>query len=118
MTPPPSNFTNEPKAIMNARILYHSCVDEQNIEDEGIDSILNLINVEMGGWPILQGSTWNSSSFNLLNLLLKLRKYNNDIIFAIGTSIDEKNSKAYDIEVSKNEDFRYHCLTIITDWPK
>ncbi|CAF1017329.1 unnamed protein product [Rotaria sp. Silwood1] len=103
LTPSPRNDTNEPKAITNARILYHSCINEQNIEDEGIDLILSLVNKQLGGWPILQGSSWNNSTFNLLNLLLKLRQYNNDIIFGIGTSIDEKNSQEYDIAIGQSD---------------
>ncbi|CAF0749316.1 unnamed protein product [Rotaria sp. Silwood1] len=103
LTPSPRNDTNEPKAITNARILYHSCINEQNIEDEDIDLILSLVNKQLGGWPILQGSSWNNSTFNLLNLLLKLRQYNNDIIFGIGTSIDEKNSQEYDIAIGQSD---------------
>jgi hypothetical protein len=97
------NGTTEPKSIINARILYHSCVNEQNIEDEGIDSILSLVNSELGGWPLIKGSSWDNSTFNLLNLLLKIREYNNNIIFGIGTSIDEKHSTEYDIEVSEKD---------------
>ncbi|CAF0813568.1 unnamed protein product [Rotaria sordida] len=103
LTPPLRNDSNEPKAVTNARILYHSCIDEQNIEDDGVYLILSLVNKEFGGWPILQGSSWDNSTFNLLNLLLKLRQYNNDIIFGIGTSIDEKNSKEYDIGIGQSD---------------
>ncbi|CAF4091199.1 unnamed protein product, partial [Adineta steineri] len=51
-------------------------------------------NNEFGGWPIIQ-SSWNDSNFNILNLLLKVRKYQNNIIFGIGTSIDDTNSTEY-----------------------
>lgn len=102
LTPSTNDDTNEPKAVINARILYESCINEDNIETEGIDNILSMINQDLGGWPILQGPSWDNSTFNLLNLLLRLRKYNNDIIFGIGTSIDDKNSQQYDIIVSKN----------------
>ncbi|CAF1457934.1 unnamed protein product, partial [Adineta steineri] len=89
-----------PNAIINARNLYHSCINEQHIEDEGINPILSLINNEFGGWPIIQ-SLWDNSTFNILDLLLKLRKYNNDIIFSISTSIDEKNSTEYDLRIGQ-----------------
>jgi hypothetical protein len=100
LTPSPTHDPNEPRAIVNARNLYHSCIDEQKIEDDGVDSIFSLINTQLGGWPILQGSSWDNSTFNLLNLLLKLREYNNNIIFGIDTSIDDKNSTEYDLAVS------------------
>lgn len=104
------NDTSEPKAVINARILYHSCINEQKIEDEGINTILSLIDKDFGGWPITQGSSWNNSTFDLLSLLLKLREYNNNIIFAVGTSVDEKNSAKYDIEVNENKGFEIDSL--------
>ncbi|CAF4117161.1 unnamed protein product, partial [Adineta steineri] len=102
LTSSPTNDTNEPKAIINTRNLYHSCIDEQLIEDEDISLILSLINNEFGGWPIIQ-SSWDNSTFDLLNLLLKLRKYSNNIIFDIGTSINEKNSTEYGLKISQSD---------------
>ncbi|CAF0915198.1 unnamed protein product [Adineta ricciae] len=102
LTPPSANDTAEPKAVINARKLYHSCIDEERIEDEGVDTILSLIQIEFGGWPIIQSTSWNNSTFDLFKVLLKLRKYNNDIIFGIGTSIDEKNSTEYDLIVGQS----------------
>lgn len=100
LSTPPPHGTNEPTAITNARILYETCLNEDHIEAEDVTPILSLINRELGGWPILEGSDWNDSSFNLLNLLVTLRKYSSNIIFAMGTSTDEKNSTEYDIEVT------------------
>ncbi|CAF4126552.1 unnamed protein product [Adineta steineri] len=100
LTQSSTNDTNEPNAIINARNLYHSCINEQHIEDEGINPILSLINNEFGGWPIIH-TAWDNSTFDILNLLLKLRKYNNDIIFSISTSIDEKNSTEYDLRIGQ-----------------
>lgn len=94
------NATSEPRAISNARVLYQTCLNEDQIEAEDVTPILSLINQELGGWPILQGTQWNNASFNLLNLLVTLRTYSNNVIFAMGTSTDEKNSTEYDIEVT------------------
>ncbi|CAF2933114.1 unnamed protein product [Rotaria sp. Silwood2] len=102
LTPSPTNDSTEPKAIINARVLYHSCINEENIEKEGIDTILSLINKEFGGWPILQGSSWNNSNFNLLNLLLKLRQYSTNIIFSVSTLIDDKHSTKYDTVIGQS----------------
>jgi len=96
--PLPNDMTNI-QPINNARRLYDSCVNETAIELDGVDAILSLINSQFGGWPILQGSSWSNSSFNLSNLLLKLREYNHNIIYSSGTSTDDKNSSAYYIRV-------------------
>ncbi|CAF0728323.1 unnamed protein product [Adineta steineri] len=102
LTPSSTNDTNEPNAIMNARNLYHSCINEQHIEDEGINPILSLINNQFGGWPIIQ-SSWDNSTFDILDLLLKLRKYNNNILFGIGTSVDDRNSTEYDLRITQSD---------------
>lgn len=97
----PPNGTNESKSIINARRLYDSCVNEEAIEANGANAMLSLINIELGGWPILQGSTWNNSTFNFSNLLLKLVEYGSYIIYAVGTEVDNKNSSVNLIRVSR-----------------
>jgi hypothetical protein len=95
----PPNEATELKATLNARRLYASCVNEDAIEAEDNDVILFFINTELGGWPILQGSAWNNSTFNLSRLLLKLNAYSSSVIYNIGTQIDEKNSSFRSIRV-------------------
>ena len=97
----PPNGTNEPDAILNARRLYASCVDEETIEVDGVDAILAFVNTELGGWPLLQGSAWVNSTFNFSRLLLKLYEYNSNVIYNAGTGIYDMNSSAYIIRVSK-----------------
>jgi hypothetical protein len=93
----------EPQAVVNARILYGSCLNETGIEADGVAAILSLIDSKFGGWPILKGLSCDGSTFDLSNLLLTLRKYSNHVIYRVGTATDEKNSIEYDIEVKKNE---------------
>ncbi|CAF0909442.1 unnamed protein product [Rotaria sordida] len=95
------NEIDKLQSIINARILYSSCIDETEIDIGGIDPVLSLMNTKFGGWPILQGSSWNSSMFNLTNLLLKLRQYSYNIIFQIHSDIDEKNSSATNIKIGQ-----------------
>ena len=95
-----ANKNDDLKSVINARALYSSCIDEEKIELVGIEPVLSLINTEFGGWPILQGSSWNSTTFDLANLLLTLRQYDYNFIFGMGTGIDEKNSSTTYIRVS------------------
>ncbi|CAF3792998.1 unnamed protein product [Rotaria sp. Silwood1] len=90
---------NNIQSLINARRLYDSCTNETAIELETINVLLSFVNNELGGWPILQGSSWNESSFNLLRLLLKLRQYDLNIIYGCRTSTDDKNSSVNFIEV-------------------
>jgi hypothetical protein len=93
------NGTVYPKAVVNARNLYNSCIDEAGIEMEGVEPVLSIVHDEFGGWPILLGSTWDNSTYNLTRLLLQLRQYDNGIIFSVATATNQQNSSIYDIEV-------------------
>lgn len=74
-------------------------MNETAIEVDGVEPILNILNEEFGGWPILEGANWNASNFNLTNLLLKIRQYDNEIMYRIDTAVNQENSSVYDIEV-------------------
>ncbi|CAF0843829.1 unnamed protein product [Rotaria sordida] len=77
-------FDNNNLCLSTYCVKSRSCIDESKIEIEEIDSVLSLINNKLDGCPILQGSTWNSSTFSLTNLLLKLHQDNYNIIFSQG----------------------------------
>lgn len=95
----PQNRLKESTAIANAHQLYTSCMNEETIETDGVDVLLALINQEFGGWPILQGSTWNDSMFNFSQLWFKLGQYNHFIFANIETKIDKKNASIHRIRV-------------------
>jgi len=101
LSTPAANGTVEPKAVINARNLYASCMNETAIEVDGVEPILNILNEEFGGWPILEGANWNASNFNLTNLLLKIRQYDNEIMYRIDTAVNQENSSIYDIELGQ-----------------
>ncbi|CAF4443018.1 unnamed protein product [Rotaria sp. Silwood2] len=92
LSSPSTNQIDELQAIANARRLYNSCMNE---ETDSVDVLLALINKELGGWPILEGATWNNSTFNLSNMLLKIAEYNLNAIYTIITINDEQNSSLY-----------------------
>lgn len=93
------NISAESKAITNARRLYTSCVNETTIELDGVDVILSFINKELGGWPILLGSMWKESTFDLLHLMTRLSQHNNFIFYKVKSVADEKNSSIRSIRV-------------------
>ena len=99
LTSPLPNATVGIRSIDNARRLYDSCVNEAAIEASGTEALLSIVNNELGGWPILRGSSWNSSTFDLPRLLVKLREYSQSVIYSSGTSTDDKNSSAYFVQV-------------------
>jgi len=103
LTSPLSNESAGIDAIINTRQLYSSCVNVDQIERENADSyIISLINNRLGGWPILQGSNWNPSSFNLPSSLLKLNQFNKFLFFYVATSVDERNSSIHSIYLGQS----------------
>ena len=64
--------------------------------------ILSVVNETFGGWPILHGTFWNESTFNFPRLILGLRQYNYNILYRVGTDVDEKNSSVTDVIVSED----------------
>jgi hypothetical protein len=99
LSTPSTNDTKQMNATSNARRLYNSCINETAIEKAGVDTILSLINRQLGGWPILQGSAWNDSTFNFMQLLLQLYQYRGLIIYAVRLQIYDKNSSIAGIGV-------------------
>lgn len=97
---PSDQESSETNSTRNARILFDSCMNETQIELDGIEPLLFLVHQEFGSWPLIDGPSWNSSNFNLTQLLLKMRKYNDGFPYSITTSTNQENSSIYDIEVS------------------
>ena len=85
-------------------------MNEDQIEAEGIEQILSLINNEFGGWPILQGSNWDDSTFDFTRLLLKLNQYKYFIIYRANSQIDDRNSSVMGIRVRPIINFSLLCI--------
>ena len=45
-----------------ARNVYKACMDLDKIEEVGLDPLKTMLK-QMGGWPVLEGQTWNEDSF-------------------------------------------------------
>ncbi|CAF1478446.1 unnamed protein product [Adineta steineri] len=60
---------------------------------------MSMINKELGGWPVLQGSAWNESTFDFDRLMLKLSQYDNYIFYTVNGDVDEKNSSIRSIHI-------------------
>ena len=107
------NVSADPRAIVNARNLYQSCMNESAIELDGVGPILSILNDEFGGWPIISGNLAVPPPFDPVNLLLKIRKYDNSIAFRVNTATNQENSSIYDIEVRTRQTRRSKMTEIL-----
>ncbi|XP_013143777.1 PREDICTED: endothelin-converting enzyme 1-like isoform X1 [Papilio polytes] len=83
-------------AALKSRFLFASCMNHEILEKRGHQPLLDLLNL-LGGWPILN-QQWNSSTFDWLELMAKLRVYNNDILISEWVGPDIKNSDEFVIQ--------------------
>ncbi|XP_028169765.1 neprilysin-4-like [Ostrinia furnacalis] len=83
-------------ATLKARFLFKSCMNYEILQKRGHQPLLDLLDL-LGGWPILNRN-WNSSNFDWLELMAKLRLYNNDILISEWVGPDIKNSDEFVIQ--------------------
>lgn len=83
-------------AALKARFLFKSCMNYEILERRGHQPLLDLLNL-LGGWPILNPK-WKDDGFNWIELMAKLRLYNNDILISEWVGPDIKNSDEFVIQ--------------------
>jgi membrane metallo-endopeptidase-like protein 1 len=84
---------NEPKPFRLAKNLYKICMDEKAIEEQGLDPLLKLLKL-LGGWPVLEGESWNENEFDWILTTYKFRDmgYSVDYFLDFSIGVDLKNS--------------------------
>ncbi|TRY79276.1 hypothetical protein TCAL_06071 [Tigriopus californicus] len=86
------------------KTLYKSCMNTDLIQSRKEKPLLKLLD-ELGGWPVVEGDSWDTDSFNWINTLTKLRQYNNDILVAIWVGPDGQDSDDYIVQFDQSELF-------------
>ena len=68
------------------------------IESRGEQPLLDLLH-QLGGWPVLDGASWNESRFSWVQLMADLRLLNNRVLLNQWISPDDKNSSVNVLQV-------------------
>lgn len=97
-------------AALKARFLFKSCMNYEILEKRGHQPLLDLLDL-LGGWPILNPK-WNDSGFDWLELMAKLRLYNNDILISEWVGPDIKNSDEFVIQFDQTSLGNILCFII------
>ncbi|CAG5129048.1 unnamed protein product, partial [Candidula unifasciata] len=89
------------EATVKAKKLYMSCMNESQIDSEGLEPVRKLL-ADLGTWPILHGDAWDpDGSVSVLDLIVKLTLYNNKILIDQWVSADDKDSEINIIQLDQ-----------------
>ncbi|XP_064610724.1 neprilysin-like [Liolophura sinensis] len=80
-------------ATLKAKRLYDSCINVSLIEERH-HAPLDFLYSTTGPWPLLNSSTWDNSSFDLIQLLINATRHAYRPLIEIYASTDAKNSSA------------------------
>lgn len=97
-------------AALKARFLFKSCMNYEILEKRGHQPLLDLLNL-LGGWPILDPK-WKDEEFNWIELMAKLRLYNNDILISEWVGPDIKNSDEFVIQFDQTSLGKNICVLL------
>ncbi|OWR48508.1 zinc metalloprotease [Danaus plexippus plexippus] len=80
---------NEPRPFVLAKTLYQACMNRTAIEARGVQPLLEML-LRLGGWPVLQGDTWNERSFSWEESVYRFREagYSVDYFLDFSISVD------------------------------
>lgn len=84
---------SDPKPFQMAKSVFQSCMDKETIEAAGLEP-LKLILKKMGGWPLLEGPSWNEEGYKWYEMTYKFREngYSVDYLVDFSVTTDLKNS--------------------------
>ena len=86
---------SDPRPYQLAKSLYQSCMDTSTIEARGVQPLLSVLRA-MGGWPLLEGDSWDKKNpqFKWYELVWRFRElgYSVDYLLDFSVTADLKNS--------------------------
>ena len=83
----------EPKPFLLAKSMYQSCMDTEKIEEKGLTPLTDVLK-RMGGWPLLEGDSWDKDKFKWFEMVYRFRDEGFSIDYLINFSVttDLRNS--------------------------
>lgn len=87
--------------VKAAKTLFRKCMNESEIEKDNLRTIKDAFRA-VGGWPILEGRSWNEKQFDWINATYKLRElgYPYQILFDVDVDVDREKWDKYILTVS------------------
>ncbi|XP_077508957.1 neprilysin-2-like isoform X3 [Amblyomma americanum] len=92
----------EPGFVHKMKHMYQSCLNTTLI-DATAEAPLKRVLTAIGGWPVVEGASWNASGFNWLDALVQYRSfgYSHDILLDLSVIPDFRNNTRYIIDLDQ-----------------
>ncbi|XP_034935733.1 neprilysin-2-like [Chelonus insularis] len=95
------DFHNEIRPFKLVKELYSICMNKTAIEEQGLNPVLRILK-DVGGYPVLEGDSWNEDDFHWMELIYKLRdigySYNYLLEFSIGVDLKNSSKKMFGLD--------------------
>lgn len=98
----PIRATSEPLFVHKMKHMYQSCLNTTRIDSMGEEPLKKVLGV-LGGWPVVEGASWDGSRFNWLDALIQYRNfgYSHDILLDLSVIPDFRNNTRYIIDLDQ-----------------
>ena len=92
----------ESEVFTMARNVYQACMDEEKIEEVGLEPLKEMLH-KMGGWPVLEGDSWDEAAFSWIDTVYTFRRhgYSTDYLIDFSIVTDSKNSSWRVIDIDQ-----------------
>lgn len=103
-------FLDEPKSIRIAKDFNKACLNQQIIEERGVQPLIDVIE-NYGGWPVVKGHDWQENEWEWFNTQNQIVKdgLEDSLLFVFTVSTNQKNSTARVMDVSRNFNENYYA---------
>ncbi|XP_049843202.1 neprilysin-2-like isoform X5 [Schistocerca gregaria] len=83
-----------PRSFQLARRLYSACMNKSLIESRGLEPLQRVLKEELGGWPAVEGDSWDEASFDWRQSVYRFRRagYSVDYFIDFSVATDARNS--------------------------
>lgn len=98
----PIRPASEPLFVHKMKNMYQSCLNTTRIDSLGEGPLKGVLTV-LGGWPVVEGASWDASRFHWLDALIQYRNfgYSHDILLDLSVIPDFRNNTRYIIDLDQ-----------------
>lgn len=93
---------DDPKVLQIVKNYYRACMNKDKIAQLGLQVLKNVL-VRCGGWPVLEGPSWDEENFEWENLMFTFNRIGFDSGYFVGMGIgtDLKNNSIRYIQLDQ-----------------